>query len=288
MTIRIVTDSTSDISSDFARNLGVIVVPAYVNFTGADGAVETLKDGLDLSTDDFYDRLANSEILPTTSQPTISDFTEVYESLIQDPEDMVVSIHVSSKLSGTYNSAVQARRSLKNPAQVEVIDSQSASMALGLVVLGAARALRNGAELQQILAETETAISQVRGFFLLDTLEYLVKGGRISKTQALLGNMLSVKPILALQDGEVRRFDRVRSRRKGLQRLVRIADGLGGIAEACIIHNDASHDAETLSNNVRRLLPTDRTDHIPIIRPGPSIGVHTGPGMVGIVVRTSQ
>ena len=288
MTIRIVTDSTSDISSDFARNLGVIVVPAYVNFTGADGAVETLKDGLDLSTDDFYDRLANSEILPTTSQPTISDFTEVYESLIQDPEDMIVSIHVSSKLSGTYNSAVQARRSLKNPAQVEVIDSQSASMALGLVVLGAARALRNGAELQQILAETETAISQVRGFFLLDTLEYLVKGGRISKTQAFLGNMLSVKPILALQDGEVRRFDRVRSRRKGLQRLVRIADGLGGIAEACIIHNDASHDAETLSNDVRRLLPTDRTDHIPIIRPGPSIGVHTGPGMVGIVVRTSQ
>ena len=288
MTIRIVTDSTSDISTDVARSLGVTVVPAYVNFTSGDGSVETLKDGLDLSTDDFYDRLANSEILPTTSQPTIGDFTEVYESLTEDPGDMVVSIHVSSKLSGTYNSAVQAKRSLKNPAQVEVVDSQSASMALGLVVLGAARVLRDGGELQQVLGETEKAISQVRGFFLLDTLEYLVKGGRISKTQAFLGNMLSVKPILALQDGEVRRFDRVRSRRKGLQRLVKIAENLRGISEAYIIHNAAAQDAETLSNNVRRLLPTSSAEHIPIVRPGPSIGVHTGPGMVGIVCRTSK
>lgn len=288
MTIRIVTDSTSDISLEVARQLGIAVVPAYVNFTSNDGAVETLKDGLDVSTDDFYERLSISETLPTTSQPTIQDFTEVYESLLEDPEDMIVSIHVSAKLSGTYNSAVQARRSLKNPAQVEVIDSQSASMGLGLVVLAAARVLSDGGDLHQIMAEIETAVPRIRGYFLLDTLEYLVKGGRISKAQGFLGNMLSVKPILAIQDGEVSRYDRVRSRRKGLQRLVRIADGLGGIAEACIIHNDASHDAETLSNNVRRLLPTDRTDHIPIIRPGPSIGVHTGPGMVGIVVRTSS
>ena len=285
MTIRIVTDSTSDISPEVARDLGITVVPAYVNFTSNDAGSRPLKDGLDVSTDDFYERLANSETLPTTSQPTIGDFTEVYETLIEDPRDMIVSIHVSAKLSGTYNSAVQAKRSLKNPAQVEVIDSQSASMGLGLVVLGAARALSDGGDFQQVTAEIETAIPRIRGYFLLDTLEYLVKGGRISKAQGFLGNMLSVKPILAIQNGEVRRYDRVRSRRKGLQRLVKIADGLGGISEGCIIYNDALQDAETLYNDIRRLIPTD---DIPIVRPGPSIGVHTGPGMVGIVVRTSK
>ena len=288
MTIRIVTDSTSDISPDLARHWGITVVPAYINFTSDDGSVETLKDGLEISTDEFYQRLPNASSLPTTSQPTIQDFAEVYEPLVEDPADMVISIHVSSKLSGTYNSALQAKRALKNPAQVEVIDSQSASMACGLVVLGVARALHGGADFQQVMAEAETAVSQVRGFFLLDTLEYLVKGGRISKTQAFLGNMLNLKPILALEDGEVRRYDRVRSRRKGLQRLVRIAEGLGGISEGFIIHNEAAEDAEALSNNVRRLLPTDSPEHIPVVRPGPSIGVHTGPGMVGIIVRTSH
>ena len=285
MTIRIVTDSTSDLSPALARHWDITVVPAYVNFTSGDGAIETLKDGLDVSTDDFYERLANSETLPTTSQPSIQDFAEVYESLIQDPRDMIVSIHVSAKLSGTYNSALQAKRSLKNPAQVEVVDSQSASMGLGLVVLGAARALSAGGEIQQIMAEIETAIPQIRAYFLLDTLEYLVKGGRISKAQGFLGNMLSVKPILAIQDGEVRRYDRVRSRRKGLQRLVKIADDLGSISEAWIIYNSTPEDAETLYNDVRRLIPTD---DIPMVRPGPSIGVHTGPGMVGIVLRTSK
>ena len=288
MSIRIVTDSTSDISRDLAHQMGITIIPAYVNFTDSDGSVETLRDGLDITTDEFYERLPQSETLPTTSQPTIQDFSEVYESLIQDPSDMVVSIHVSSKLSGTYNSAIQAKRALKNPAQVEVFDSQAASLALGLIVIGAARALQEGAEFQEILAEVEKASSQVRGFFLLDTLEYLVKGGRISKAQAFLGNVLSLKPILALNDGEVQRFDRVRSRRRGLQRLVKIAEGLGRLSEAYIIHNAAAQDAETLSNNVRRLLPTNSPEHIPIVRPGPSIGVHTGPGMVGIVVRTSN
>ena len=287
MTIRIVTDSTSDISADLARHWGITVVPAYVNFTSDDGTIQTLKDRVEISADEFYERLANSETLPTTSQPTIQDFSEVYESLTKEPTDMVISIHVSSKLSGTYNSALQAKRALKNPAQVEVVDSESASMALGLIVLGAARALHNGTEFQEVMAEIESSVAQVRAFFLLDTLEYLVKGGRISKTQAFLGNMLSLKPILAIQDGEVQRYDRVRSRRKGLQRLMRIADGLGRISEAFVIHNDALQDAEAVANNIRRLLPTDSPEHIPIVRPGPSIGVHTGPGMVGIVVRSS-
>ncbi len=287
MTIRIVTDSTSDISSDLARQWGITVVPAYVNFTSDDGTIETLKDGVEISTDEFYERLPNTQTLPTTSQPTIQDFAEVYESVIQDPQDMVISIHCSAELSGTYNSAMQARRGLSNPAQVEVVDSQTASMALGLIALGAARTLSEGAEFQQVMDEVESAISQVRGYILLDTLEYLVKGGRISKTQAFLGNMLNLKPILALQNGKVQKYDRVRSRRKGLQRLVRIAEGLGGISEAYIIHNEAPQDAESLSNSVQRLLAADSVGHIPIVRPGPSIGVHTGPGMVGIILRTN-
>lgn len=284
MTIRIVTDTTSDLSPEIARQWGITIVPTYVNFTSDDGTIETLKDGVDVSLDGFYERLVSSETLPTTSQPTPGDFTEVYESLIQNPEDMIISIHLSSKLSGTYNSAMQAKRNLKNPAQVEVIDSKTVAMGLGLVVLAAARALKEGAELGEIMSEIEAAVPQIRVFFLLDTLEYLVKGGRISKTQAFLGKMLNLKPILAVQDGEVQRFDRVRSRRKGLQRLVRIAEGLGNISEACVIYNDTPQDADTISNNISRFVPGG---HISMARPGPSIGVHTGPGMVGIAARTT-
>ena len=203
MTIRLVTDSTADIPADFIKRWNITVVPAYVNFSRGDGKVETLRDGIDIDIDTFYERLVKSDPLPTTSQPTIEDFFQVYEKLSSLKGDTVISVHVSSKLSGTYNSAFQAREHILHSDRVEIIDSGSASMGLGMAVLAGARAIEAGATVSLVIETIENALSQMQTYFVLDTLEYLQKGGRIGKAQAFVGSLLSVKPILTLEDGEV-------------------------------------------------------------------------------------
>ena len=284
MTIRLVTDSTADIPADFVKRWKITVVPAYVNFSRGDGEIETLRDGIDIDIDTFYERLVKSDPLPTTSQPTIEDFFQVYEKLSSLKGDTVISVHVSSKLSGTYNSAFQAREHILHSDRVEIIDSGSASMGLGMAVLAGARAIEAGATVSLVIETIENALSQMQTYFVLDTLEYLQKGGRIGKAQAFVGSLLSVKPILTLEDGEVRPFARVRTRGKAMRRLANIIEGLGTLSEACIIYNTTREDAEALRKDLGRLLAEDR---IIMTKIGSSIGVHTGPGLVGIIARSA-
>ncbi|MEE9261502.1 MAG: DegV family protein [Dehalococcoidia bacterium] len=291
MTIRLVTDSTADLPPELAEKWNIKVVPLYVNFgqeegdaTPETGAIETLRDGVDIGPDEFYRRLVKSSVLPTTSQPTVQDFISVYQELTQK-EDQVISVHISSVLSGTHNSAVQAKNSLGNSARVEVVDTTLASMGVGLAVLAGARAIESGANFDEVLKEIQEALSQLRIFFVVDTLEYLQKGGRIGRAQAFLGSLLSIKPILTMEGGEIQPLERVRTRGKALQRLSKIVEEMAPLSEACVIHNTTPEDVNYLKESLSHLLSQDK---IVTARLGACLGVHVGPGLLGVAARSAS
>ncbi|MSQ41071.1 MAG: DegV family protein, partial [Dehalococcoidia bacterium] len=190
MAVHIVTDSTADLPREVVQRLGITVVPLNLHFS-----TQVYRDGVDIQAEEFYRRLVTANPLPTTSQPAVGAFVECYQALA-DTGEPVVSIHVASKLSGTYNSAFQAREQVGTSMFIEVVDSQTASMGLGLIVLAAAEAAAAGASLEEVLHATREAVARTRVLFMVDTLEYLQRGGRIGKAQAFLGSVLNIKPIL--------------------------------------------------------------------------------------------
>jgi DegV family protein with EDD domain len=252
------------------------VVPLNVHF-----GEQTLRDGVDLSSEEFYRRLVASPKLPTTSQPSVGAFVEAYKELLPGAE-AIVSVHISSKLSGTCNSALGAREEVKAVVPVEVVDTQQASLGLGLAALAAARAASAGAGLGRVLEETRRALGQVRFFGVLDTLEYLAKGGRIGKAQAYLGALLQIKPLLTVKDGEVAPLERVRTMARGMQRLVELTREAMPLQELMVIHSTAPDQAQELA---RQMAPCFPTGPIPVGRFGPVIGTHVGPGALGVALR---
>jgi len=195
--VKIVTDSGSDLSTEVADELGITIVPVYIYF-GNTG----YKDGQDLGPDELYRKLVEGPVHPTTTQPMPTDFAAVYEELSRDA-DAIVSIHLSAKVSGTYNAALQGVEIAKPRCEVRVVDSFSLSAGLGLTVMAAARAAKAGGKLEDVMEETMKGVRQTQIRGLLDTLEYLLKGGRITKAKMLMGTLLKVKPILTIRDGEL-------------------------------------------------------------------------------------
>ncbi len=189
MSIKIVTDSTSDISPEEAQALGITVVPAYVRF-----GPEVYRDGVDISNDGFYQKLLTSFVNPTTSQPTAQDFARIYSDCSREAE-CIVSIHISAKISDTHHSAMQGKKMAGGKCQIEVIDSHFISVGLALVVMAAARLAKAGENLQSVLEETRQAIEQVHMLGVLDTMKYLVLGGRVSKATAAVANIFQIKPL---------------------------------------------------------------------------------------------
>lgn len=204
MAVRIVTDSTCDLPVQLVKERGVIVVPLKVRF----GDFE-YQDGVNIDADRFFQLLMSSQKFPTTSQPSVGEFLQVYKELT-DQGHQILSIHISAKLSGTYNSAVQAKNTLEARDNVEVFDSAHASLSQGLMVLEAARLAAEGQSRQDILKTLEQSRDKFHCFGVMDTLEYLQKGGRIGKAQAFLGSLLNIKPILAIKEGVVHPVERVR------------------------------------------------------------------------------
>jgi DegV family protein with EDD domain len=282
--LRFVTDSTTDLPPGIAEQWNIQVVPLYVNFQGSDGSLETLKDGVDIDHDSFYRRLGESTAQPTTSQPTVEDFLTVYRELTEEGHQ-VVSVHISSKLSGTINSATQAASQLGDGASTEVVDLGLASMAVGIALLAGVRAAEDGADLPQVVTEMRKAATETRIYFMVDTLEYLQKGGRIGKAQAFLGSLLSIKPILSMENGEIRPLERVRTRSKALSRLASLAQKMGTLSDLCVIHNTTPQDAQNLKEDLAHLAPPDR---VFTSRLGPVIGAHVGPGTVGLAARPAS
>ncbi len=276
MTLKIVTDSTADLPPRLAGDLGVTVVPVYVRFGN-----QVYRDRVDISEDEFYQRLLHDPIHPSTTQPTPQDFADVYQKLSQEAEG-IISIHLSSKLSGTYNSALQGKELVDTKCPIEVIDSQVLTLSLGLLVIAATTIAKSGKNIQQVVEEIKQTIPSIHLLALFDTLKYLALGGRIGKVQALLGSVLSVKPMLTIKDGELVPAGRVRSRTRGINRLVDFVKNAVDIQDMAIVYNTTPDEAQTLVGRMGSIFPKER---IRLARLGPALGVHAGPGVLLVALR---
>ena len=278
MAIRIVTDSTADLPAEVAEQLGITVVPLNVHF-----GEETLLDGIDILPDEFFQRLRAARQLPTTSQPSPGKFMEVYGSLAE-AGDQIVSIHISDKLSGTLNSARQAKEQMEG-SSIEIIDSRQAALGTGLVAIAAAKAAQQGASYETVLDEANSAVEQVQLFGLLDTLEYLRKGGRIGMVRGFVGTLLKVRPIITVLDGIVQSATSVRSRAYGIQYMVTLAEERAPLKQAAVMHSSTDEEAEALAERIRPLVADGQ---VLLGRIGPVVGTHAGPGVIGIVMQSEN
>lgn len=279
--IAIVTDSTSSMPPELIEEYGIHVVPQVLNWAG-----ESLLDGIDISTDEFYRRLPSAEEIPTTSQPTIADFKSVFEELHEQGQ-AIVAICLSHKLSGTLHSARQAEQMVSD-ARIEIIDSYSVGMGLGYQVLAAARAAEGEATIDEIVGEVERARDRAGLVFALNTLEFLHRGGRIGSAARLLGTALNLKPILEIIDGAIEPIDRVRTRSKATERLLEIIeDRVEGkeVVQITFHHTGVMKDEEELGRKAHeRLTPTEFHESILT----PVLGTHAGPGVIAIAYCTEE
>jgi DegV family protein with EDD domain len=271
--IHVVTDSTSDISPADAETLGIHVVPLIVRF-----GEEQFRDGVDIDPDQFYTKLEHTSVHPTTSQPSPDAFAALYRTLLANPEDHVVGLHISTKLSGTLQSATLAAQDF-DPARIHLVDTESVSGGLQLLVRAALDDVKAGDSAAVVAAKATTRRGKVTILVLLDTLTYLHRGGRIGRAQAFVGTLLNVKPLIAVRDGEVVPLARLRSRAKGIEMIVEQVRGclpLRGLAEFHAAAAESMTDLEarlgTAVSNVTAVLG----------RIGPVVGAYSGPGGIGV------
>jgi len=282
--IAIVTDSTAYIPKEILQGLPIFTIPLHVIWGD-----ETYKDNVEITQDVFYERLSTSKLMPSTSQPSPQEFIELYKNIAKE-YDEILSIHISSQLSGTVDSAIQAKNILSK-LKIEVVDSKSTSMGLGFLVLTAARHVQAGENLQRCKELIESARNRVRIFFILKTLEFLKRGGRIGSASALLGAALNLKPILMVDEGVIKPFTKVRTMQKALIHLTEILkENIEGKTPVhlAIIQAEAENDALFLQNEITRNLAKEDLAELVMAGISPVIGTHAGPGAVGICFLTDK
>ena len=275
MAVKIITDSTSDIPESIVSDLDIEVVPLNIHI-----GQDNFKHGVDIGTDEFYAKLLTGSELPKTSQPSPGEFLEVYRKCLDD-SDAIVSIHVTSKLSGTYNSAIQAKSELSTNKKIEIIDSATVSMALGLIVIRAATIAKDGGNLEEVLKEIEDCCNNTEVLVVLDTLEYLEKGGRIGKARALIGSILSLKPILTVEEGIVGTFGKARTFTKAMNTLEEAIKGFAPVSDAAVFY---STDKSIADDMVDRMSGIVQPDKLVISRIGPTVGTYAGPKAIAVAV----
>lgn len=276
MTVRVVTDSTADLPEGMAAELGITVVPLHIHFGD-----ETYEDGVTITKDEFYRRLTTGPGLPKTSAPASGAFTDVYERLATETDE-IISLHISSKLSATYASAVLGKEAVKAACSIAIIDTYSASIGLGLLAIRAAEQARAGATLAAITTDIEAAVPRTKYFGVVDTLEYLHKGGRIGMATALLGSLLNVKPILGLRNGVAHPIERVRgNRQKAFARLCEMVASYPAISSLAIAHTTAEEEMELLGARLAQFFPSDR---IVKSRCGATLGTYLGPNTLCLAI----
>ncbi len=275
MPVRIVTDSVADIPSEVVNELGISIIPVVLHF-----GEETYHDGIDITTDEFYEKLVNSNVMPTTSVPSLDLFVRTYAKLVEQ-NDEILAIMLSSKLSGIYNAAVQSAALAESERRIEIVDSRCAVMAQGLVVIKAARAARDGATMDELLDLVHNNLPRSTMVAAFDTLEYLQRGGRIGKAQALLGSVLKINPLVTLRDGVVEPAGRARSRVKAMERLYKFAENYSYIEGLAVEGGNCPEDVDYLVKRLGTIFPMER---IYRSRTTPVIGTHTGPGLILVAV----
>jgi DegV family protein with EDD domain len=279
MVVRVVTDSTADLPPELASELGIAVVPLYVRF-----GEEVFRDGVDLTVDDFYRRLTGSAVFPSTTAPSPGDFYGVYSRLALETSE-ILSIHISTKLSGTYNAALLGRERMQSECRVEIIDSLTTSLGLGLLAVAAAKAARAGATLKELSEMVRKAVPRVHLFGLLDTLEYLHRGGRIGKAQAFLGTLMSVKPLIDVRDGEVYPLARARSRARGMNMLSELMKKFPRVDELALVYSTDGESIESLAEILPSQFPKEKMYRA---RFGPVVGSYVGPRSIAIALLESD
>lgn len=270
--VTVVTDSTADVPSAIASELGIVVVPLRINF-----GQESYRDGIELSTEELIARMSASPTLPTTSQPTIGEFASAFQNAIDDGRD-VVCITIGDKLSGTYRAALSAADQV-DPGRVTVIDGASTTMHIGWPAIAGARAARDGADRETVAGAIRDAQARTNLFVVLKTLDYVYKGGRIGKVGQLVGSALNIKPIISVREGRVVPIERVRTWKKALRRMVELTQDEGELSDIIVVYVGEREDADAVHAELRGLFPSA---NVILGRAGAVIGTHVGPGAVGI------
>lgn len=269
----VVTDSGSDIPVALRNQYGIEVVPLTVTFGN-----ESFTDGLDISPEEFFTRLKSVKDLPQTSQPSSASFADRFRKVLDKGMD-VVSVNLSSKLSGTFNSARMAAEEI-DPARIRVVDSLAATMQFGWTVVEAARAANDGADIDDVEQAAKSAIERANCFAVLQTLDYVYKGGRIGRASHMVGSALGIKPILNFIDGVLTPVERVRTWKKALTRAIELAANAGEVTDIAVLHADNQQDADATAEKLQQRFPDA---NIVVGWVGTTIGTYAGPGAIGIL-----
>lgn len=277
--ITIVTDSSSYIPESATEGLDIAVIPLWLIW-----GEEHFRDGVDIQPAEFYKKLKESSALPTSSQPSAKEFELFYKKVLENSEE-IVSVLVSSKISGTIASAQSAVNELKG-MNIPIVDSLNSSMGLGFAVLAAARAAADGKSVEEVVAAAEGMKGKLHFLFVVDTLEYLHKGGRISGGKRLMGTALKIKPILQFEDGEIKPLSQARTKSKAIKQVFEIIQGRLGdrkMAEAAVADIDSSEDADAVADQLRERFDVSKIHRAEV---SPVVGTHVGPGTIGIAFYT--
>ncbi len=278
MAVRVITDSGADISPKQAKELQIKVVPLYLRFGS-----EVYRDGVDIDSQEFYRRLESSAVHPTTSAPSPGDFAKAYRELAEETDE-IISIHITRRHSGTYDAALAGKDvAKKEGCRIEVVDSKGVTMWQGLVTLVAAKAAQACLSLNEVLEVVHETIRRMHALALLDTLKYVVKGGRLGKTISAVESVLNVKLLLTLRNGELRPTGLVRTRSKGIARLQEFVKSIPHVSDLAIVYNTTPDEAQRLAQSISLLFPGIAPQ---VVRLGPALGVHAGPGALIAVVNT--
>jgi DegV family protein with EDD domain len=276
MTVKVVVDSTSDIPAQLAKQWDITIVPAYVVFGG-----KSYRDRLDISEDEVYAKLDYDSVFPTTSVPSPQDFADVYNKLADETNE-IVSIHLTSRESGVYNSAVLGKELVSKKCHIEVIDSQSVAMSYGILAIAAAKEAKAGASLEKVAEGVRQSIPRMHLLMVLDTLKYVVRGGRVGKGYGLLGSVLRVKPLLTVRDGKLMLAGVARTRVKAINRLYDFVEDFPQVSEIAVSYTTSNEEAEALAERIKS---NHRNTTLYLTRVGPVLGTHAGPGAMGVAVR---
>jgi len=277
--VKVVTDSCSDITPQLAQELGITVVPLYVQFGD-----ETYRDRVDLSTEEFYQKLKTSKDNPTTSTVTPPDFAKIFTKLAEETKE-ILTITLSEKFSATYAAALLGKTMVKKDCRIEVIDSRQGAGAQMLLIVLAAQLARAGASLDNIIDQVKKAIPRIHIRMTFDTLEYLRRGGRIGKAQAFLGGLLKVNPVLGIKDGAAFPIARSRSRAQAMDLMVNFVKSLNQLEAMAIEDATTPDDVHTLAGRLKGVVPPERIYYSKV---SPVVGTHVGPHVLAVAVLEAE